>query len=128
MNQDMKWVSQVLTANGLRLEDVLATLHLHPAPWTQAQWDLLLGYLNDLPALDYPAASIMDELEALDGQDMVLVSYGVSSGQLIFTGFEDMTTGEYHGSPANAKTTAHFPLTVLQARDLFFKQNCTLHE
>lgn len=132
MTGDEKWLANVLNANGLSLDDVLSTLNIHPGNWTKEQWNEIMSYLNDLPSLDYPSESIVDDIDELIAeqgtQAMVIVSYGVNAGQLIFTGFEDATNQRYYGSPASPKTTAHFPLTLAQARTLFFKQNCTLKQ
>lgn len=133
------WLAQELKTNGMTAEDlenatgitegpVMDILAHDTAP--KDVWDAVLGWLNDLPALNYPDPSILDQIRACiqnagpDGE--CLVYYGVNAKDLIFTGLQDLATMESYGANTETEGLAQLQLTLAEALQLFTKQNCTL--
>ena len=135
------WLTGVLSANGMDEQDLEKALGLKPgtvrilAADDEAQpavWNEVLTWFNDLPTLDYPAADILARIDsciqAAGPESRCTVYYGVNASDLIFTGVRDTASDAYYGSDSESPLLRTLDLSLGEARELFFKQNCTLQD
>lgn len=136
-----EWLTGVLAANGMDEADLEQALGLSAGTVQElAQdeearkdvWNEVLTWFNDLPTLSYPAADILQDLDACiqssGAQSGCTVYYGVNASDLIFTGVRDSASDAYYGSNTDSPLLKTLKLTLGEARELFFKQNCTLQD
>lgn len=138
MEKNGKWLSQKLSQNGFSAEDLarqsglpLETIQslIHDQNADAVTWDLVLDVLNQYPVLYYPAGDLIDlidqKIAAGSGQEQCLVCYGVNQDQLVFAAcrFDD---GSLHGASVDPTMLRWLELTLEEARDLFFAQNCAI--
>lgn len=96
---------------------------------TLQAWNDILTWFNDLPAICYPAESILQEIrEDMDrcGSDAPCeVYYGVNAKDLIFCGLRNLADMQYHGAQVDTSRLAVLHIPLQEALTLFSKQNCT---
>lgn len=133
------WLKQKLAQNGFTLEDLAAQSGLSPETihaladdetGTNEAWDIVLGVLNDYPALFAPADSILDDLRALVrqgmGEELVDVYYGVNQSDLLFCCVKNEANGRMMGSDVEVRWLRMIPMMVTDALALFQAQSLAI--
>lgn len=136
MEMNGKWLAQKLSQNGFSAQDLarqsglsLDTIQamIKDEKADSTDWDIVLDVLNQYPTLYYPAQDLIDlidqKIAAGSGQEQCLVCYGVNQDQLVFAAcrFDD---GSLHGANIDPTMLRWLELTLEEARDLFYAQNC----
>lgn len=136
---DINWMNQKLAQNGFTLQDLSEQTGLplekletisSTSSADEADWNLILDTLNDYPALQAPAADILQDLqqdiETYGADAQVRVYYGVNQSDLIFCEYECLEDGRLHGAPVPITFLTDFILPLQDALTLFTRQNFTL--
>lgn len=136
---DGKWLQDKLNQNGFTDEDLAEQTGLsldqiqqviNDQSASQEVWDVILGVLNQYPAVRYPNADILKDIEAdiaaYGDQAQVQVYYGVTDNSLVFSEYLCVENGMMHGANVPTEYLSMLTITLEQARTLFTRQNCTI--
>lgn len=133
-----QWVKELLKENGMSEKDLceqtglsekVVDRLLNEDEADEQTWNVVLTQLNTYPALDYPAESILEDLQndmnQLGPEAECAVYYGVNDGDLIFTDYK--LPGQHdHGANEPIDQLSVIHITLEEAYELFEKQNMTL--
>lgn len=133
-----EWLEEELKANGMTLQDLSDQTGIslrklekltNSDEGDKEVWNTVLTELNSYPSLDYPSASILEDLQndmnQVGPEAECTVYYGVDSGDLIFTDYKLPGRG-LHGANQTLEFLAALHITLEEAYELFEKQNLTL--
>lgn len=133
------WLVQKLAQNGFTLDDLSSQTGLPVSVLEQLaqsekgsspEWDTVLDILNQYPSVRYPAADILQDIDAdieqFTDQAMCNVYYGVSDNSLVFCEYQCLDGGNMHGANVDAAYLSCLQLPLSQLKELMIRQNCTI--
>jgi lambda repressor-like predicted transcriptional regulator len=136
------WLKQKLAQNGFTFADLSEQTGISVSDLeniadteqaSQEQWDVILDTLNNYPDIRYPAADILDDLDAdiqsAGDEGSCIVFYGVSDHSIVFTGYQNLADLAYHGSGSiDQQYVSQLNTTLGDAKTLFARQNVTISQ